>query len=59
MMQKFYKCPKCGAENIHYKWPISDFHDDGTESLSCPNCKHEVHEYSLPSITRCTSEETQ
>ena len=39
-----WKCPECKVASPVEKWPITDFHSDGTESLSCPLCGCEIHE---------------
>ena len=56
-MNKVYRCPICEKDRPSFKWPVSTFHDDGTESLACPDCGHEVHESKLDTIRVDESED--
>ena len=40
-------CPQCKARTPVFKWPVENFFDDGTESLSCPECGYVMHERDL------------
>lgn len=42
-----FLCPMCEVWSGVGLWATADYHDDGSESLSCPACKAEIHETKL------------